>query len=171
MGILMRDKVIIKQVTIILAFLITLSSPVAAQNFNMGRAAFEAGDYAAAKKILMPLANAGNADAQYNLGLMYEQGAGVTQSWAESAMWQKLAAKQGHVKSQYALSIKHITGTGVLMDGVMGYMWANIASANGYSGAGKIRDGIAKSMTPAAIEKAQAMARECVSSGYTKCGY
>ena len=161
----------IKQVTLILAFLITLSLPVLAQNFNMGRAAFEAGDYAAAKKILMPLANAGNADAQYNLGLMYEQGAGVAQSWAESAVWQKLAAKQGHVKSQYDLSIKHITGTGVLMDAVMGYMWANIASANGYSGASEIRDGIAKSMTAATIQEAQAMARECMNSNYTKCGY
>jgi len=26
-------------------------------------------------------------------------------------------------------------------------------------------------MTPAAIQEAQAMARECMSSGYTKCGY
>ena len=50
-------------------------------------------------------------------------------------------------------------------------MWYNIASANGQDQAGGYRDERADLMTPAAIEKAQAMARECMSSGYTKCGY
>ena len=52
----------------------------------------------------------------------------------------------------------------------MAHMWSNIGAANGNEGGGINRDEIAKEMTPAAIEKAQAMARECMSSGYTKCG-
>ena len=50
-------------------------------------------------------------------------------------------------------------------------MWFNIAAANGDSDAVKNRDILAKEMTPEAIQEAQTMARECMSSGYTKCGY
>ena len=50
------------------------------------------------------------------------------------------------------------------------HMWYNIGAANGNELSGTNRDIVAKRMTPAAIEKAQAMARECMSSGYTKCG-
>ena len=49
-------------------------------------------------------------------------------------------------------------------------MWHNLAAANGYKLGGTNRDDFAKEMSPAAIERAQAMARECMSSGYTKCG-
>ena len=52
----------------------------------------------------------------------------------------------------------------------MAHMWCNIASANGMKLAGENRDKLAKKMSNTAIEKAQAMARECMSSGYTKCG-
>jgi uncharacterized protein len=50
-------------------------------------------------------------------------------------------------------------------------MWYNLAAANRNDKAGEGRDRIANKMSPTAIEKAQAMARECMSSGYTKCGY
>ena len=62
-------------------------------------------------------------------------------------------------------------GDGVLQDNIMAHMWYNIASANGHEKAGGYRDERAGLMTSADISKAQAMARECMSSGYTKCGY
>ena len=49
-------------------------------------------------------------------------------------------------------------------------MWYNIASANGNEEAGELRNNREKKMTSAGIEKATAMARECMSSGYKKCG-
>jgi hypothetical protein len=49
-------------------------------------------------------------------------------------------------------------------------MWYNIASVNGHKLGTMATESVAEKMTPAAIEKAQAMARECMSSGYTKCG-
>ena len=54
---------------------------------------------------------------------------------------------------------------------LLAHMWYNIAAANGGHDSGRLRDEIASSMTNADISKAQAMARECMSSGYTKCGY
>ena len=63
------------------------------------------------------------------------------------------------------------TGQGVLEDNVMAHMWYNLGAANGSELAGTNRSKVSKKMTPTAIEKAQAMARECMSSGYTKCRY
>ena len=48
-------------------------------------------------------------------------------------------------------------------------MWFNIASTNGHKKAGGWRDEIAALMTAEAIEKATAMARECMNSNYKKC--
>ena len=125
----------IKHIAILLTLLMTLSSPLVAQDFQKGLAAAQAGDYATALQEWTPLAEAGDEAAQYNLGLMLKNGQGVPQ------------------------------------DNTMAHMWYNIASANGDDESGEWRDEIAKKMTTAAIEKAQAMARECMNSGYTKCGY
>ena len=65
----------------------------------------------------------------------------------------------------------HQYGRGVPQDNVMSHIWYNIASVNGYDKAGGWRDELEGLMTPADISKAQAMARECMNSGYTKCGY
>ena len=63
-----------KHLSILLAFLMTLSAPVAAQDFQKGLDAAQTGDYATALQEWTPLAEAGDANAQYNLGLMYENG-------------------------------------------------------------------------------------------------
>ena len=68
-----------KYITIILAFLMMLSSPVAAQDFDKGVAAAEAEDYATAFKEWEPLAEQGVAEAQNNLGIMYDYRLGVPQ--------------------------------------------------------------------------------------------
>jgi len=62
-------------------------------------------------------------------------------------------------------------GRGVLQDNVKAHMWYNIGAANGNAIAGDNRDDIAEEMTPADISQAQAMARECMSSGYSDCGW
>ena len=192
---------------VVLAFLMTLSSPVAAQDSQKGLAAYNAGDYATALQEWKPLAEAGDDGAQYNLGLMYHKGMGVLQDDAAAVKWWRLAAEQGNVKAQHNLGVMYDNGMGVLQDyaeavkwyrlaaeqgvaraqtnigvmyeygygvlqdNTMAHMWYNIASANGDDESGEWRDEIAKKMTTAAIEKAQAMARECMNSGYTKCGY
>ena len=75
-----------------------LSSPVTAQDFEKGLEAYNRGDYAAALREWRPLAEQGDADAQYNLGLMYESGHGVAlpKDNKQAHMWFNLAAAQGH---------------------------------------------------------------------------
>ena len=59
------------RITLILAAVLSLAfTPLAAQDFQKGLAAYQAGDYAAALQEWTPLAEAGDADAQFNLGLI-----------------------------------------------------------------------------------------------------
>ena len=73
----------------------TLSSPVAAQDFDKGLAAAEAGDFATALQEWTPLAEAGDAEAQIYLCSMYALGTGVPQDYKEALKWYRLAAEQG----------------------------------------------------------------------------
>ena len=93
-----------KHLTIILAFLMTLSSPVSAQDYGKGYAAYKAKDYATAFKEWEPLAEQGLAAAQYNLGNMYRKGEGVPQDDKEALKWYNLTAEQGHAAAQVLLA-------------------------------------------------------------------
>ena len=128
-------------------------------------------DYKEAVKWYRLAAEQGYVDAQFNLGVVYDNGEGVPQDYAEAVKWYRLAAEQGSAKAQNNLGIMYEYGDGVIQDNTMAHMWYNIASANGHEKAGGYRDERAGLMTNADISKAQAMARECMQSGYTKCGY
>jgi uncharacterized protein len=128
-------------------------------------------DYAEALKWYRLAAEQGRASAQGNLGDMYLNGSGVLKDYAEALKWYRLAAEQGFASSQVNLGVMYEYGAGVLQDNVIAHMWYNIASANGDENAGGYRDERADLMTTEAIEKATAMARECMASDYKKCGY
>ena len=142
-----------------------------AQDFDRGSAAYQTGDFATAMKEWRPLAEQGDAVAQYNLGTMYDNGDGVVQDYAEAVKLYRLAAEQGDAYAQNNLGVAYGYGQGVLQDNILSHMWYNIASANGYKKSSEWRDEIAAKMTAADISKAQAMAKECMSSGYKNCGW
>ena len=142
---------------LVLAFLMTLSAPVMAQDFQKGLAAYNTDDYATALQEWTPLAEAGDAAAQWALGAMYDNGDGLSQDYAEAMKWFRLAAEQGSASAQSNLGFMYEGGRGVLQDNATAHMWYNIGAANGNELGGTARDKIAKKMTTAAIEKAQAM--------------
>ena len=57
----------------------------------------------AATKSLIHEAGQGNAAAQYELGVLYENGRGVIKNPAVAAKWYRKAAEQGHAEAQYNL--------------------------------------------------------------------
>ena len=67
-----------------------------AQDFEDGLEAYEAGDHAAALKEWRPLAEQGDADAQCNIGVMYEYGEGVLQDNIIAHMWFSIVSLNGH---------------------------------------------------------------------------
>ncbi len=72
-------------------FILGLTAPAWA-GWDEGVAAYKRGDYATALREWRPLAEQGNAKAQYNLGVMYGNGVGVPQDEAQAYMWFKLAS-------------------------------------------------------------------------------
>ena len=104
-------------------------------------------------------AEKGNISAQYNLGVMYDQGTGVSQDYKKAAEWYQKAAESGDADAQNALGAMYANGEGIPQDYVMAHMYFNLAAASGYKKALENRDFIAEQMTPAQIEKAQELAR------------
>jgi len=138
-------------------------------DFNKGLDAYESGDYATALREWKPLAEQGNAIAQTNLGVMYQQGIGVPQDFEAAVKWYKLAAEQGYGSAQLKLGFMYGIGKGVKLDIARVHMWLSLAASNGEASGKPMRDLIEKSMSPAEISKAQKLARECVRKKYKGC--
>ena len=81
-----------------------------------GNAAYQRGDYRNAVKVLQPLVDQGNADAQDILAIMYYVGQGVPQNRAEAIRLYRLAAEQGNAHAQDALGFAYQNGVGVQRD-------------------------------------------------------
>ena len=64
-------------------------------------------------KELLAVAEAGDAEAQYKLGVIYENGEGVEDNCMAAARWYKLSAEQGYAKAQFNLALLYKSGLGV----------------------------------------------------------
>ncbi len=84
---------------------------------------------------LQQKAEQGHADAQYNLGLVYDLGQEVPQDSKEAVKWFRLAAEQGHADAQYNLGLAYHLGTGVSHDDKEAVKWFGLASEQGHTGA------------------------------------
>ncbi len=129
-------------------------------DFQAGQDAYDQGDYETALKEWQPLAEQGDARAQYKLAILYDKGQGVQQDVAQAGEWYLKAAEQGHALAQANLGVMYWMGPGVLQDYVQAHMWANLAAAQSQEQAPTLRDILAKKMTPAQIADAQELARE-----------
>lgn len=73
-------------------------------------------DYARAAFWFKEAATSGVANAQYNLGVLYQQGLGVTKDIPKAVQWYRAAAKKNHPEAQYNLGIASIEGIGTPYD-------------------------------------------------------
>jgi TPR repeat protein len=90
---------------VVLAFALAASAPLSAQSVKAGIDAWQRADYAAAVSIWRPLAERGDADAQFNLGQAYRLGRGVTINLAAAKTWFERAAASGHLDAQTTLGL------------------------------------------------------------------
>ena len=137
----------------------------AADPWEDATAAYNRGDYAAALRLVRPLADQGDSQAQYNLGVLYHNGKGVPQDYSEAVKWYRKAAGQGVDAAQYNLGLMYSDGQGVPQDYVLAHMWENLAAARASDKeardkATKNRDMVASKMTAAQVAEAQKLARE-----------
>jgi TPR repeat protein len=104
-------------------------------SYEDGAAAYNRGDYTAARRLWLPLAEEGNAEAQTMLGIIYEEGHGVSQDFAAAVTWYRRAADQGRSDAQFYLACMHDFGKGVPPDSVAAAKWLTKAADQGHTDA------------------------------------
>ncbi len=138
------------------------AGPAAADLLGDGAAAYEAGDYGEAAHIWRPLAEGGDAMAQFNLGLLYETGRGVAEDAAEAASWYGRAAGQGMTAAQYNLAVLFQTGRGVPTEPETALYWLELAARHGEGAereqAADAAARLAEALSPEAVDAARARA-------------
>ncbi|CBN86709.1 TPA: tetratricopeptide repeat protein [Neisseria lactamica] len=73
----------------------------------------------------------GNAAAQFNLGVMYENGQGVRQDYVQAVQWYRKASEQGDAQAQFNLGGMYAEGRGVRQDLALAQEWYGKACQNG----------------------------------------
>ena len=153
----------------LVALSLLVSFPSWSADFGKGLAAAERGDYATAIREWRPLAEQGDAKAQYNLGVMYKKGMGVAQDYGQAVKWYRRAAEQGYAEAQNNLGVMYGNGRGVVEDYVTAHMWGNIARANGNDIADELLDDLEQLMSKDQIARAQQRASDCMANQYKNC--
>lgn len=97
---------------LLLAFGLGAASIGHAADLDRGWRAYLDSRYAEALRDLRPLAEQGEADAQYYLATMYQHGHGVGRDPRAAAHWYERAARQGHPLAQFALGFLLHQGAG-----------------------------------------------------------
>lgn len=96
-----------------------------------GVAAYQAGDLPLALKEFRAVADTGNADGQFNVALMYEQGIGVTKDEAQAIYWYDKSAQQGNSNAQFNLGVLYENGHGTEVNFAQANQWYRKAAAQG----------------------------------------
>tara|TARA_B110000914_G_C15067684_1_gene266982 strand:+ start:166 stop:492 length:327 start_codon:yes stop_codon:yes gene_type:complete len=78
------------------------------------------------------LAEQGEADAQFDLGLMYDNGRGVPENNAEAVKWYRLSAEQGNEFAQLNLGLMYDSGDGVPENSLTSYVWMSVIFGDDY---------------------------------------
>ena len=88
-------------------------------------------DIAEAERWWREAAEQGDAEAQSNLGNLYDMGEGVPQDFAEAMKWYRKAAEQGDVHALNNLGLMYYESRGIPQDGIEAYKWIFLAVAQG----------------------------------------
>ena len=107
---------------------------------------------------LRKLADQGDADAQWQMGVRYHNAEDVPHDDAQAMQWFLRAAEQGNVAAQSALGAYYWAGRGVPEDLSKAYFWSTIALANGDENSKVRLEGLASQMTHAQVSAARQQA-------------
>lgn len=102
-------------------------------DLKTGVAAYKAGDYKTAFRKFSEDAAAGNANAQFNLAILYLTGRGVERDLAKAVEWHLKAAAQGLPAAEHGLGVFYYQGLGVKRDYAQALTWFKRAAAKGYA--------------------------------------
>ncbi len=116
----------------LIAICCLLVTPIWAQDHNSGFEVGQPADFFRAPSEWRRMAEQGQAEAQYNLGIMYEYGRGVRQNDVEAVKWYRKASVQGLSIAQYKLGIMYDNGWGVPASDTEAVRWYSNAAERGH---------------------------------------
>lgn len=104
-------------------------------DFKKGWNAYSSTDYATALAEWQELADAGDVNASYGMGLLYGNGFGVDMNDDLALKYYGVAAEKGHADAQFNLAVMHQNGWGVPADDEAANKWYQLAADQGITGA------------------------------------
>lgn len=144
----------IKKVLILLS--ITLSLSVAHGDLEQARRLMETSQFDAAYDRLYPFAQAGNAEAEELIGVMYAMGLGVERDDVRAFEWYLRSSLKGHPGAQSGLGWYYEVGRGIEgVDLVRAYLWYGLSAIGGDPDAAVSIEEVVKKMTSEQIEHAK----------------
>jgi len=119
-------------IRIVLTLAISLLPAVGSgADLEKGLAAYDLGEYETSLAECQPLADDGNATAQFCVGRLYANGFGVPMDDDLALQWYGLAAEQGYSEAQFNLGLMHANGWGVEMNDQEAAKWYRLAAEQG----------------------------------------
>ena len=118
-----------------LVLTVAFARSVAAGPLEGASDAAERRDYATAIRLWRLLADKGEVDAQYNLGVMYDKGYGVTWDFTVAVSWFRKAADHGFAAAQLSLGVMYKNGLGVPQEFTTAVNWYRRAADQGNTAA------------------------------------
>ena len=103
--------------------------------YKKGKEYYDKRDYKQAVEWYQKAADQGYADAQYDLGRMFNMGFGVTKDNAKAVEWFQKAANQGHADAQNYMGYMYDEGFGVTEDDAKAVEWYQKAANQGHASA------------------------------------
>ena len=132
-----------------------LFSASARAGLEEGLKAMMASDFETALAEFLPAAQAGNADAEEFIGVLYAMGLGVERDDQRAFEWYLRASLKGHPGAQSGIGWYYEIGRGMpAPDLVRGYLWYVLSTIGGDPDAAISQEEIIKKMTPEQIEQA-----------------
>ena len=145
------------QLALALFLVLAFASPSQAR-IRDARDAMEAGRFEEAYAMLLPAAQAGNADAEELIGVMYAMGLGRERDDARAFDWYLRASLKGHPGAQSGIGWYYEVGRGLpAPDPVRAYAWYTLSAMGGDPDAAISQEEIAKKMSKSEIEDALAL--------------
>ena len=135
--------------------LIALLFQVAAADVEKGRQLMEQSLFKEAMIEFLPAAQAGNADAEELIGVMYAMGLGVERDDRRAFEWYLRASMKAHPGAQSGVGWYYEVGRGVAKDLVRAYMWYVLSAIGGDPDAAISQEEVIKKMSREQIKEAQ----------------
>jgi len=143
----------------------TPAQPTPAQLVAQADEAAARGNFGDALGLLKPLADRGDAAAQFRLSQLYLEGRGVAQDPKEGLRLLEGAAEKGNREARFALGGMYAAGRGVRQNANVAYIWYGAAACSGAPRAKAEQETMKARLQPAEIQQADKLIADLCKRG------